>query len=103
MVADLILLHYVIYNIVIYTNHQNPSPLDLPKYPQVQMYCLRQELEELKSKLGFTGFPVTAGGKMGQPLLGLVTKRDTDPWMAVALGFRVQVVDGFLKLRPRVV
>eukprot|EP00435_Cladocopium_sp_Y103_P055649 s678_g18.t1 len=37
-----------------------------------------QELEELKSKLGFTGFPVTAGGKMGQPLLGLVTKRDTD-------------------------
>jgi len=39
-------------------------------------------LEELKSKLGFTGFPVTAGGKMGQPLLGLVTKRDTDPWIA---------------------
>ena len=37
-----------------------------------------KELDELKSKLGFTGFPVTEGGQMGRPLLGLVTKRDTD-------------------------
>jgi len=37
-----------------------------------------KELDELKSKLGFTGFPVTENGQMGRPLLGLVTKRDTD-------------------------
>ncbi|CAE8673550.1 unnamed protein product, partial [Polarella glacialis] len=36
------------------------------------------ELDELKRKHGFTGFPVTEGGKMGSRLLGLVTKRDTD-------------------------
>ena len=62
------------------------SPLELPSQitpgPDVLLAGLCQELEELKSKLGFTGFPVTAGGKMGQPLLGLVTKRDTDPWIA---------------------
>ncbi|CAK8986898.1 unnamed protein product [Durusdinium trenchii] len=37
-----------------------------------------EELDQLKSKLGFTGFPVTENGQMGRPLLGLVTKRDTD-------------------------
>jgi len=36
------------------------------------------ELDELKSKLGFTGFPVTENGRMGSKLVGLVTKRDTD-------------------------
>lgn len=36
------------------------------------------ELDELKSKLGFTGFPVTENGHMGSKLVGLVTKRDTD-------------------------
>lgn len=36
------------------------------------------ELDELKHKLGFTGFPVTENGRMGSRLLGLVTKRDTD-------------------------
>jgi len=36
------------------------------------------ELDQLKSKLGFTGFPVTETGEIGSELLGLVTKRDTD-------------------------
>mmetsp|Transcript_16031 Transcript_16031/g.28485 ORF Transcript_16031/g.28485 Transcript_16031/m.28485 type:complete len:550 (-) Transcript_16031:433-2082(-) len=36
------------------------------------------ELDQLKSKLGFTGFPVTENGQMGSKLVGLVTKRDTD-------------------------
>ncbi|OLQ14608.1 Inosine-5'-monophosphate dehydrogenase [Symbiodinium microadriaticum] len=37
-----------------------------------------EELDNLKSSLGFTGFPVTENGQMGAKLLGLVTKRDTD-------------------------
>jgi len=36
------------------------------------------ELDQLKSKLGFTGFPVTETGEPGSKLVGLVTKRDTD-------------------------
>jgi IMP dehydrogenase len=36
------------------------------------------ELDELRRKCGFTGFPVTEDGRMGSKLLGLVTKRDTD-------------------------
>ncbi|CAE7690497.1 impdh [Symbiodinium necroappetens] len=36
------------------------------------------ELDLLKTKHGFTGFPVTENGQMGAKLLGLVTKRDTD-------------------------
>mmetsp|Transcript_112195 Transcript_112195/g.356531 ORF Transcript_112195/g.356531 Transcript_112195/m.356531 type:complete len:555 (+) Transcript_112195:85-1749(+) len=36
------------------------------------------ELDDLRRKCGFTGFPVTADGNMGSKLLGLVTKRDTD-------------------------
>ena len=36
------------------------------------------ELDELREKCGFTGFPVTVDGKMGSKLLGVVTKRDTD-------------------------
>ena len=36
------------------------------------------ELDSLKEKLGFTGFPVTESGRMGAKLLGLVTKRDRD-------------------------
>eukprot|EP00931_Biecheleriopsis_adriatica_P068174 TRINITY_DN4218_c1_g1_i12.p1 TRINITY_DN4218_c1_g1~~TRINITY_DN4218_c1_g1_i12.p1 ORF type:complete len:528 (+),score=147.06 TRINITY_DN4218_c1_g1_i12:50-1633(+) len=36
------------------------------------------ELDQLKSKLGFTGFPVTESGEMSSKLVGLVTKRDTD-------------------------
>ncbi|CAE7646145.1 impdh [Symbiodinium pilosum] len=37
-----------------------------------------EELDVLKTQLGFTGFPVTENGLMGAKLLGLVTKRDTD-------------------------
>ncbi|CAE7198098.1 impdh [Symbiodinium sp. CCMP2592] len=37
-----------------------------------------EELDVLKTKHGFTGFPVTENGQMGAKLLGLVTKRDTD-------------------------
>mmetsp|Transcript_112190 Transcript_112190/g.356508 ORF Transcript_112190/g.356508 Transcript_112190/m.356508 type:complete len:558 (+) Transcript_112190:80-1753(+) len=36
------------------------------------------ELDDLRRKCGFTGFPVTEDGNMGSKLLGLVTKRDTD-------------------------
>jgi len=36
------------------------------------------EVEEMSQRCGFTGFPVTADGKMGSKLLGLVTRRDTD-------------------------
>merc|ERR1719436_1858224 len=36
------------------------------------------ELDELRRKCGFTGFPVTEDGEMGSKLVGLVTKRDTD-------------------------
>lgn len=36
------------------------------------------ELDVLRDKCGFTGFPVTADGNMGSRLLGLVTKRDSD-------------------------
>jgi len=36
------------------------------------------ELDELRRKCGFMGFPVTEDGKMGSKLLGLVTQRDTD-------------------------
>jgi len=39
---------------------------------------LLSELDELRRKCGFTGFPVTDDGKMGSRLVGLVTKRDTD-------------------------
>lgn len=39
---------------------------------------LLSELEELRSKSGFTGYPVTSDGSMGSKLLGIVTKRDTD-------------------------
>jgi len=39
---------------------------------------LLSELDQLRAKFGFTGFPVTENGKMGSRLLGLVTKRDTD-------------------------
>jgi IMP dehydrogenase len=37
-----------------------------------------EQLDELRRKCGFTGFPVTEDGRMGSKLLGLVTKRDTD-------------------------
>mmetsp|Transcript_2889 Transcript_2889/g.9324 ORF Transcript_2889/g.9324 Transcript_2889/m.9324 type:complete len:548 (+) Transcript_2889:66-1709(+) len=39
---------------------------------------LLSELEELRRKCGYTGFPVTEDGNMGSRLMGLVTKRDTD-------------------------
>lgn len=51
-----------------------------PRSAEMLVGCFRKELDELKSKLGFTGFPVTEGGQMGRPLLGLVTKRDTASW-----------------------
>jgi IMP dehydrogenase len=37
-----------------------------------------QQLDDLRNKSGFTGFPVTEDGNMGSKLLGMVTKRDTD-------------------------
>merc|ERR1719420_2219898 len=37
-----------------------------------------KDLHQIRKKCGFTGFAVTADGKMGSRLLGLVTKRDTD-------------------------
>lgn len=36
------------------------------------------ELDELRNRTGFTGFPVTEDGRMASRLMGLVTKRDTD-------------------------
>merc|ERR1712048_1377132 len=36
------------------------------------------ELDVLRDRCGFTGFPVTEDGKVDSKLLGLVTKRDTD-------------------------
>jgi len=39
---------------------------------------LLSALDELRSKVGVSGFPVTEDGQMGSRLLGLVTKRDTD-------------------------
>lgn len=36
------------------------------------------DLDKLRAKCGFTGFPVTEDGSMGSKLLGLVSKRDTD-------------------------
>ena len=36
------------------------------------------ELDELRRKCGFTGFPVTEDGQMGSKLLGVLTKRDCD-------------------------
>eukprot|EP00929_Paragymnodinium_shiwhaense_P088683 TRINITY_DN48_c0_g2_i1.p1 TRINITY_DN48_c0_g2~~TRINITY_DN48_c0_g2_i1.p1 ORF type:complete len:533 (+),score=159.29 TRINITY_DN48_c0_g2_i1:63-1661(+) len=36
------------------------------------------ELDELKAKCGFSGFPVTEDGRMGSKLLGMITKRDTE-------------------------
>jgi IMP dehydrogenase len=39
---------------------------------------LLSELDQLRARCGFTGFPVTENGKMGSKLLGLITKRDTD-------------------------
>lgn len=37
-----------------------------------------EELDDLRRKHGFTGFPVTEDASMGSKLMGLVTKRDTD-------------------------
>eukprot|EP00040_Diaphanoeca_grandis_P022055 m.118004 g.118004 ORF g.118004 m.118004 type:complete len:557 (-) comp28625_c2_seq1:48-1718(-) len=36
------------------------------------------DIQEMKVELGFSGFPVTEGGKMGAKLLGMVTSRDVD-------------------------
>eukprot|EP00440_Ansanella_granifera_P018816 gb/GFBE01020441.1/.p1 GENE.gb/GFBE01020441.1/~~gb/GFBE01020441.1/.p1 ORF type:complete len:541 (+),score=143.02 gb/GFBE01020441.1/:1-1623(+) len=40
--------------------------------------CKVSDVDQLRTKYGFTGFPVTADGQMGSKLVGLVTKRDTD-------------------------
>lgn len=37
-----------------------------------------RDIYELKKKVGFSGFPLCEGGKMGGRLLGIVTNRDTD-------------------------
>lgn len=49
--------------------------MDLVSLPPTM---LLHDLEALRMKSGFTGFPVTEDGRMGSKLLGLVTKRDTD-------------------------
>ncbi len=36
------------------------------------------DIDELKKKVGFSGFPITENGRMGSKLLGIVTNRDTD-------------------------
>ena len=36
------------------------------------------DLDNLKEKFGFSGIPVTADGKMGSKLVGIVTNRDID-------------------------
>jgi IMP dehydrogenase len=44
----------------------------------IQPQMTLRDLDELRSKYGFSGFPVTAAGTMGSKLLGLCTRRDTD-------------------------
>eukprot|EP00747_Dinoflagellata_sp_TGD_P158833 gnl/TRDRNA2_/TRDRNA2_177846_c0_seq1.p1 gnl/TRDRNA2_/TRDRNA2_177846_c0~~gnl/TRDRNA2_/TRDRNA2_177846_c0_seq1.p1 ORF type:complete len:544 (+),score=124.94 gnl/TRDRNA2_/TRDRNA2_177846_c0_seq1:118-1749(+) len=44
----------------------------------IQPQMTLKDLDELRSKCGFSGFPVTAEGNMGSKLLGLCTRRDTD-------------------------
>merc|ERR1719321_2662372 len=75
---------------VIHTNmsiqEQAAEVTKVKKYEQgfiVDPLCLTptttmRELGQIRKRCGFTGFPVTEGGKMGSTLLGLVTKRDTD-------------------------
>jgi len=36
------------------------------------------DLDALREKVGYTGFPVTVDGKMGSKLMGFIAKRDTD-------------------------
>jgi IMP dehydrogenase len=36
------------------------------------------KLHEIKRKFGYSGIPITASGKLGSKLLGLVTSRDID-------------------------
>jgi len=50
-----------------------------------------QELDALRVKCGFSGFPVTEDGKMGSRLLGLVSKRDTD-FVSDRIGTRVHSI-----------
>jgi IMP dehydrogenase len=44
----------------------------------VQKDLLISDLDQLRERCGFSGFPVTLDGKVGSRLLGMVTKRDTD-------------------------
>mmetsp|Transcript_21759 Transcript_21759/g.65388 ORF Transcript_21759/g.65388 Transcript_21759/m.65388 type:complete len:545 (-) Transcript_21759:177-1811(-) len=44
----------------------------------IQPTMLLSELDQLRRRCGFTGFPVTEDGKMGSKLMGLITERDTD-------------------------
>jgi len=48
------------------------DPICIPPTMQIS------DLDKLRAKSGFEGFPITEDGKMGSKLLGLVTKRDTD-------------------------
>jgi IMP dehydrogenase len=36
------------------------------------------DVDQLKAKMGFSGFPVTVDGKLGTKVLGIVTSRDVD-------------------------
>eukprot|EP00993_Chasmostoma_nieuportense_P000055 NODE_1050_length_1687_cov_37.483333_g986_i0.p1 GENE.NODE_1050_length_1687_cov_37.483333_g986_i0~~NODE_1050_length_1687_cov_37.483333_g986_i0.p1 ORF type:complete len:516 (+),score=159.59 NODE_1050_length_1687_cov_37.483333_g986_i0:72-1619(+) len=49
-----------------------PDPVTLPQTATIG------DVERLVGELGFTGFPVTANGKLGSKLLGLVTSKETD-------------------------
>jgi len=50
------------------------------------------EIQVLKDQLGFSGFPVTEGGKMGAKLLGMITSRDVDFIMGDRLSTAVSEV-----------
>jgi len=75
---------------VIHTNFtieaQVQEVMNVKKYENgfiINPICIKQdmtiaELDVLRRKCGFTGFPVTEDGNMGSKLLGLITKRDTD-------------------------
>merc|ERR1719356_957687 len=44
----------------------------------IKMDLLLSDLDKLRERCCFSGFPVTLDGKVGSRLLGMVTKRDTD-------------------------
>lgn len=55
-----------------YKNGFINDPLVLTPYHRIK------DIDALKEKHGFSGFPITVDGKMGSKLLGIVTSRDID-------------------------